>query len=81
MRTVAVVHTSKVSVEILQPPDLSNEPPPQCLLQVFPLTAALHQRLIGLRNSLDLLLQLKREKRGGGVRIGGEREEYRKGRR
>lgn len=48
MRTVAVVHTSKVSVEILQPPDLSNEPPPQCLLQVFPLTAALHQRLIGL---------------------------------
>lgn len=45
---VAVVHTSKVSVEILQPPDFSHQPPPQGLLQVFSLTAALHQCLIGL---------------------------------
>lgn len=48
MCLVAVVHTSKVSVEILQPPDFSHQPPPQCLLQVFSLTAALHQCLIGL---------------------------------
>lgn len=51
--------TSEVSVEILQPPDLRHQPPPQRLLQAFPLRAPLHQCLIGLRNSLDLLLQLK----------------------
>lgn len=71
-------HTSQVSVELLQPPDLSHQPPPQRLLQVLPLTAALHQRLVGLGNPLDLLLQLERgegrarEGGGGGVRFVGE---------
>lgn len=64
-------HTSQVSVELLQPPDLSHQPPPQRLLQVLPLTAALHQRLVGLGNPLDLLLQLG----GGGV----ERRRRRRG--
>jgi len=68
---MAGVPTSQVSVEVLQPPDFSHQPLPQCLLQVFPLTAALHQRLISLRNTLDLLLQLKRGKkrRGDGGKI------------
>lgn len=71
-------HTSQVSVELLQPPDFSHQPPPQRLLQVLPLTATLHQRLVGLGNPLDLLLQLERgEGRargggGGGVRFVGE---------
>lgn len=71
-----MAQTSQVSVEILQPPDLSHQPPPQGLLQVLPLAAALHQRLIGLRNPLNLLLQLDRGKKrpregGGRVRFGG----------
>lgn len=40
--------TSEVSVEILQPSDLSHQSPPQRLLQVFSFTAALHQCIIGL---------------------------------
>ena len=63
-RFLSRVRTSQVSVEVLQPPDLSHEPPPQRLLQVFPLTAALHQCLIGLRDTLDLLLQLKKDGKG-----------------
>lgn len=55
-------------VEFLQSLNLSHQLVPQRLLQSLSLHTALHQRLVGFRYPLDLLLQLLHRER---VRDGG----------
>lgn len=57
------IHTSEISVEVVHPFDLSLQLVPHCLLQVLALGRALHKGLIGFRDSLNLQLQLGRERK------------------
>ena len=63
VRALVWALTSQVPVEVLQPADLGHQPLPEGLLQGLPLAAALDQGLVGLRYTLDLLLQLEGDMR------------------
>lgn len=54
----SLVLTSKIAVEVLQPPHLAIHLVPHCLLQGLTLGRGPHQALVGLREPLDFTFQL-----------------------
>lgn len=54
----SLILTSKIAVEVLQPPHLAIHLVPHCLLQGLTLGRGPHQALVGLREPLDFTFQL-----------------------